>query len=192
LADIGELYPTLTHVDGLKKDSISLDPKFGKSQDKESSEVIQDLETVIEFSNSEDIRQGNPQKTSEPTERFRPTHLNLNTLALSTTLTRTQADEGSDGVEKEIINANGAWQSIQKWGKNEVLDDDQVTAFEILAATYVLTFSDEAIIDASNSESLNAFDVRVRGLLQLARKSEDIKKPLCMFITGPAGVRKYK
>ncbi len=61
-------------------------------------------------------------------------------------------------------------------------------AFEILAATYVLTFSDKAIIDATNSETSNAFDVRVKGLLQLARKSEDIGKPLCMFITGHAGV----
>jgi hypothetical protein len=59
LAGIRELYATLTNVDGLKKDSISLDPKFGMSQDKESSEVIQDLESVIEYSNSEDIRQGN-------------------------------------------------------------------------------------------------------------------------------------
>jgi hypothetical protein len=31
LAGIGELYTTLTNVDGLKEDSISLDPKFGKS-----------------------------------------------------------------------------------------------------------------------------------------------------------------
>jgi hypothetical protein len=65
-------------------------------------------------------------------------------------------------------------------------------AFEILAATYVLMFSDEAIIDATNSETSNAFDVRVKGLLQLARKSEVIEKPLCMFITGPAGAGKCK
>jgi hypothetical protein len=128
----------------------------------------------------------------EPTETFRPTHQNLNTLALSTTITRTQANEGSDGVEKEIISANGTWQSIQKWGENEVLDDGQQTAFGILAPTYVLTFPDEAIIDTMDSETSNAFDVRVKGLLQLARKSEDIQKPLCMFITGPAGAGKCK
>jgi pantothenate kinase-related protein Tda10 len=32
----------------------------------------------------------------------------------------------------------------------------------------------------------------VKGLLQLARKSEDNEKPLCMFITGPAGAGKCK
>jgi hypothetical protein len=113
-------------------------------------------------------------------------------LTLLTTITRTQAKEGSDGVEKESINANGTWQSILRWGKNEVLDDDQQAAFEILAATYVLTFSDEAIIDTTNSETLNAFDARVKGFLQLTRKGEDIEKPLCMFITGPTGAGKCK
>jgi hypothetical protein len=73
-----------------------------------------------------------------------------------------------------------------------MLDDDQQMAFEILAATYVLTFSDEAIIDTTDSETSNAFDVRVKGLLHLARKSEDIEKPLCMFITGPACAGKCK
>jgi hypothetical protein len=95
-------------------------------------------------------------------------------------------------VEKEIINGNGTWQSIQRRGENEVLDDDQQTAFEILAATYVLTFSDEAIIDTTNLETSNAFDVWVKGLLQLARKREDIEKPLCMLIAGPAGAGKCK
>jgi hypothetical protein len=114
-------------------------------------------------------------------------------LALSTTITRTQANEGSDGVEKEIISANITWQSIKKWVENEVLDDDQQTAFDRLAATYVLTSSDEAIlIDTTDSETSNAFNLRMKGLLQVARKSEDIEKPLCMFITGPAGAGKCK
>jgi hypothetical protein len=55
-----------------------------------------------------------------------------------------------------------------------------------------LTFSDEAIVDATNSEISNAFDVRVKGLLKLARKNEDIVKPSCMFITGLAGAGKCK
>jgi hypothetical protein len=38
---------------------------------------------------------------------------------------RTQTNEGNDGVEKGIIIANGTWQSILKWVKNEGLDDDQ-------------------------------------------------------------------
>jgi hypothetical protein len=69
-------------------------------------------------------------------------------LAMMTTITKTQANEGSDDMEKENINANGTWQSMLKWGENEGLDDDQQTAFERLASTYALTFSDEAIINA--------------------------------------------
>jgi hypothetical protein len=150
------------------------------------------LETVIEFINSED-RQGNSQQTSDPAERFRLTCQNLNMLAILTTITRTQANEGIDDVQKEIINANGTRQSILKWGKNKGLDDDQQTAFELLAMKYILTFSDEAIIDAKNLETSTFFDERVKGLFQLARKKEDTKMPSCMFITGGlAGAGKSK
>jgi hypothetical protein len=96
-----------------------------------------------------------------------------------TTIRRTQTNEGIDGVEKGIINANGTWQSILNWGKNEGLDDDQQTAFEVLAAKHVFPFSHEAIIKTAN-------------LLQLARINQDIQKLLCMFITGPAGAGKCK
>jgi hypothetical protein len=76
------------------------------------------------------------------------------------------------------------------WGGNEGLDDDQLTAFEILAATYVSTFSDEAIINSTNLKPSKFFNERMEGWLQLARKNEDIKTLLCMFITGPAGADK--
>jgi hypothetical protein len=73
LASIGELYATLTNVDGQKEDSKCLDPRLSrKSQAKESSELITDLETVVEFSNLED-RQGKSYKKSGPAERFRLT-----------------------------------------------------------------------------------------------------------------------
>jgi hypothetical protein len=36
LASIGELYATLTNVDGVEEDLKALDPKFGLSHDKES------------------------------------------------------------------------------------------------------------------------------------------------------------
>ena len=193
LASIGELYATMTNGDGLKEESKCLDIQFGKSQTEDAplSFTELELETVIEFSNSEEIQKNARQKSYE-TERFCSTRHNLNTLVMSTTITRTQANEGNDDVVKEIIHANGSWQSILKWGENEGLDDDQQTAFEILAATYVLTFSDEATIDATNSKTLIAFDENVKGLLELARKNKNIETPLCMFITGPAGAGKCK
>ena len=41
-------------------------------------------------------------------------------------------------MEKVNVDANGTWQSISKWGKNEGLNKEQQTAFEILAAKYVI------------------------------------------------------
>jgi hypothetical protein len=58
-ASIGELYATLTNVDGLEEDSTILNPIFGKSQAEESSGFVRALETVIEFRLLEDT-QGNP------------------------------------------------------------------------------------------------------------------------------------
>jgi hypothetical protein len=49
-----------------------------------------------------------------------------------------------------MVNANGTWQSISKWGENQGLDQDQQTAFKILAATYVLSFYDDALDETIN------------------------------------------
>jgi hypothetical protein len=35
---------------------------------------------------------------------------------------RSQANKDLNATEKEIVNANGAWQSISKWGNNDGLD----------------------------------------------------------------------
>ncbi len=190
LASIGELYATLTNVDGLKEDSECLDIQYGKEQAEESSLSCTELETVIEFSNNEDTRGKSREKTYAK-GRFCPTQHNLNSLAMKTTITRTQANEGTDEVEKELINATGTWQSILKWGENEGLDDDQQTAFEILAATYVLTFCDEASIGTKNLESSHVFDARMKGLLQFARNDEHNETSICMFITVPACSGKF-
>jgi hypothetical protein len=53
------------------------------------------VETVIEFSNSED-RQGNSRKKLDRAGRFRLTPQNLN----MTKVMRTQANEGNDDVKK--------------------------------------------------------------------------------------------
>jgi hypothetical protein len=87
---------------------------------------------------------------------------------------------------------NGTWQSISRWGENEGLDGDQQTAFEIFAVTYVLSFYDEAIVGATNLVTYEEFVERKNGLCRLARQDTNNKKPLCMFITGPAGAGKSK
>jgi hypothetical protein len=151
-----------------------------------------ELENAIEFIHPDKDNQGDIQQKPYSTERFCSTTNNLNTLALRTRITRTQANEAIHVTEKEIISANGTWQSISRWGENEGLDGDQQTAFEILAATYVLSFYDEAIVEATNSVTYKEFVERKNGLCQLARRDTNNEKPLCMFITGPAGAGKCK
>ena len=191
LAIIGELFVTLTNGEGLKEDSECLDIQFGNKQMEESSLSTTELETVIEFTHLEDNKEDVRQKPY-PTERFCSTTNHLNTLALRTRVTRTQATEDDHAAERKIISANGTWQSIARWGENEGLDGDQLTAFEILAATYVLSFYDEAVVETTNSENYEEFVKRKNGLCQIARRNMNNEKPLCMFITGPAGAGKCK
>ena len=94
--------------------------------------------------------------------------------------------------EKAIIDANGTWQSISKWGENEGLDGEQQTAFEILAAMYVLSFCDEAKVDITISENYEGLVEKKMGLCKLARQNMNNEQPLCMFITGPARAGKCK
>ena len=68
---------------------------------------------------------------------------------MQTTISRSQANDDLNKTEKAIVDANGTWQSISKWGENEGLDQEQQTAFEILAAKYVLTFYEEAVVNAA-------------------------------------------
>ena len=68
---------------------------------------------------------------------------------MQTTISRSQANDDLNETEKEIVDANRTWQSVSKWGKNEGLDKEQQTAFEILAAKYVLTFYEEAVVNAA-------------------------------------------
>ena len=65
-----------------------------------------------------------------------------------------ETNQGPENValEKTVVNANGTWQSIAAWAMFAQLDIEQQTAFEILVATYVLTFYE----DAKNSEENDA------------------------------------
>jgi hypothetical protein len=71
------------------------------------------------------------------------------------------------------------------------LDPEQMTAFEIRTATYVLTFYDEAIRDTSGADQ-SCSEKAKDGLCQLARRNLYSDAPLIMFVTGLAGAGKCK
>lgn len=99
----------------------------------------------------------------------------LNTLVIST--------NGAMGRSKNIPkHATGSTASVIKWGKTDELDSAQQRAFEILAATYILTFYNGATGPGHTREKL-----RLEELAQTARQNGN---PLAMFVTGPGGAGK--
>jgi hypothetical protein len=107
LASLGDLFLTLKNGDGL-------DIQFGNKQMEATSLSTTELENAIKFIHLNEDNQGDIQKKPYSTERFCSTTNNLNTLALRTRITRTQAKEAIHVTEKEIISANGTWQSISR------------------------------------------------------------------------------
>ena len=87
--------------------------------------------------------------------------------------------------------ATGTWQSVVTWGKLAKLDPQQQTAFEILVATYILTFHEDW--DDDIPANPNLID-QTKSLKKLARRPLDDTedKPLRLFVTGPAGAGKSK
>jgi hypothetical protein len=192
LASIGELFATLTNGDGLQEDSKTFDVQFGDRQTESTPEMNTELESVIEYSNRDD-NEGDFRATGYPDDRLVRTTLQLNTLAMQTTISRSQAnEEDPNAPEKVIILANGSWQSILKWGENDGLDAEQQTAFEIMVAMYVLSFYEEATVLSADTEIYEEFIEKKNGLRKLARRNPDNEDPLCMLITGPAGAGKCK
>jgi hypothetical protein len=124
--------------------------------------------------------------------RFRTNTSELNTLFMQQTIIE-HRDAGSDSdapATTTTITANGTWESVVCWGKNSGLDREQQIAFETLAATYVLTFYEEADRSADNNE--DAYQERMKPLRRLARRNLSKEKPLRLFVTGPAGAGKCK
>lgn len=100
--------------------------------------------------------------------------------------------ETTDSRKKKgpMPNVNGSWQSIIAWGHWNDLDEEQQTAYEIMTATYVLTFMEEAHHD---TECNGEFQDQIDCLRKLSRKRpDDGSKPLRLFVTGPAGAGKCK
>jgi len=81
------------------------------------------------------------------------------------------------------IKATGSAPSIILWGKKANLDAEQQMAYEIITATFVLDYVEEANI--RNSEVIDK-------LKQLARRNKNPDRPMVLFITGPAGAGKCK
>jgi len=175
----------------LTEDAACLSPKFGQKSLQEKKFTVpvvplEDAKPLEEVISLPSKLAANVQTDTNPYEgRFHTSTSELNTLAMTQFLVQ---DEDSGPNTPKIIHANGSWQSIVAWGKEAGLDSEQQTAFEILAATYVLTFYDEAThIPIENDED---FKKQKESLCTIARRQLTLDKPLRMFITGAAGAGK--
>ena len=112
--------------------------------------------------------------------RFVTTVSELNTLVYRSLLVPQDSY-----FHNQTSNATGSVASIIEWCKNDRLDTNQQIAVEIIVATYILTFYE----DASAGEALLH---EKEGLSLLARQRQNTNETLRMFITGPAGAGKCK
>ena len=112
--------------------------------------------------------------------RFVTTVSELNTLVYRSLL----VPEDSN-LHNQTSNATGSVASIIEWCKNDRLDTNQQIAVEIIVATYILTFYE----DANAGEAILH---EKEGLSRLARQRPNTNEILRMFITGPAGAGKCK
>ena len=145
------------------------------------------MEDVISYS---EPNVSKPVRPISLKKRFQTTTAELNSLAM----TRLFDMDPDNNAQK--VNANGTWDSIVAFGKISGLDNEQQTAYEILAATYVLTFCDEAQDNLTGHGRIEEFEKQKEELLKLARRSNrqpaGADEPLRMFVTGPAGAGKCK
>ena len=197
LSKIGDFFASTSQSEtSLVEDTSTIDPKLTKKvlnnqvlHNKEKTVQVQ-MNPVIHFSETEAQKEKNKPTNETAQGRFVCEYSTLNTLALEHLYLRHEMeDQTIRNREKKTIHAKGTWQSIVHWGQNANLDPEQQTAFEILVATYVLTFYEEARADGINFDKIQATK---EGLCKLARKEMESPVPLRLFVTGPAGAGKCK
>ena len=96
------------------------------------------------------------------------------------------------GKTTEVIQANGTAESIVEWGEKSKLDPGQRQAFEIITASFVLTFfRDKSCLDYTDANNLEDFEKETKKLEKLAdfcggRRSNQ----LVALMHGPGGAGK--
>ena len=201
LLNIGSVLASYDTGPTLEKESQSFKPTYSKPIAENSNfngeTSFPVMENVIELSQSE-REEGDLQDTNQENYRFQVPNSRLNSLVMQQYLSTNPENnhyrndhhmDSDDHNERITVDATGSWESIVAWGKNAKLDLDQQVAFEILAATYVLTFHDDKTIDEKDSDELKE---QYRILSKFARRDIDNPEPLCVFITGLAGSGKCK
>jgi hypothetical protein len=210
LSTIGDMLSPVPEGVPLEADATRLDPDFSGKQlqgpqfrpeeetEEEKEKEDQELCSVIQLPNDVDDAASDTDIQDDPLPmpfRFRTETSELNSLLLrqENVLNSEEVADEMEGDSVMAADACGSWQSNVNWGKRNKLDAEQEVAFEVLTATYVLTFNDEAK-DNLDDQAAAEFIKNKNRLLELARRNprQTTNKPLRMFVTGPAGAGKCK
>ena len=212
LANIGSILAGSANTEPLIQEASILTPERTMATTEITSEraIFNDIEDVFDVAHT--ATNMFTKETADPHDRFQVSTSQLNTLTYHCFVTKKpeselpEADDASaDALDSSEngnvihdepvynVDATGTADSIIAWGINAGLDEDQQTAFEILAATYVLSFHADASSDlAQDTIALQNLVAHYDKLCQLARRKPDDKIPLRLFVTGPAGAGKCK
>ncbi len=198
LEQIGNMLAPMSDVQQLQEEPIEINPKNFQDPKKLQKEEMEDPVAFSEMNDVFDLtlesQQGSVGIQMMPKTRFATKISTLNALVMTRFLTPKENVQRPPGDKCQMgddwhVEANGTWESIVSWGRINNLDAEQQTAFEILAATYVLSFYEEANVDEAFSRQLKD---QQKALRAFARKNQSQTGPLRMFITGPAGAGKCK
>ena len=176
----------------LNLSSVWNEPDYSQTQSTDSN-VDLTVDETIDIYSFAPVQQATSNKERESQQRFRTETDKLNSLTMSCLLH--QGNEDKPKIER--INCNGSWDSIVAFGRlfgPDGLDSEQQTAFEILAAIYVLTFHDDArenIVDVLEKSNYEKNKEKLEKLARTQLRYTVCKdEPLRMFVTGPAGAGK--
>lgn len=207
LTTVAEYMASTEGYNPKQEEEIDLTPNFGldcttnTTSSKANTEKC--LDDVFDISENKNTRKEKKGRDADNIERFQSKVSELNSFLVTrfctvnenfeTEHTNQAEDEEliSNNEKKYNIHPTGSWQSIVAWGKNAELDNEQEIAFQILASSYVLTFLEEAEQDITGKQK-EFFDIQKKALQKLARRKENFRGPLRLFVTGPAGAGKCK
>lgn len=200
LLSIGELFASTNSENCMTEDADNISPLINNkynmmtaSEEFDSGiEHLDHMESVVQFHEPEELYCQN--KMSHNTaERYRTTVSELNSLFSKSVVMREEDSNDEHEINlKIIIDATGSCESIELWGKNQKLDTEQQTAFEIITACYILTFYNEANSNGRLKHDDIDYTKRLKDLHTLARRTQEERKKLRLFVTGPAGAGKCK
>jgi len=198
LASIAELFATDSGERNRTEEATAINPSFSRRELQEKR-FIPDVQSVLQsiplwsVLDIPDVLGEDIQIAEENIHsgRFRTTTSELNALYTERILIMRDDDKDAESGEPSItVQATGTWESVVAWGKNAGLDNEQQIAFQMLVATYVLTFYEEAV--RTDSETEEEYLERMEPLRKLARRNMTKETPLRLFVTGPAGAGKCK